>query len=147
MKGESSSWLNVTCGFFQPPIWLQSEDGKIQKLLTAYHHAIIRHTHRQICCNLNKHRAGNAMRSVKEYKEFFWKFVSWLRLFDTIRTLQLDQQWDRGNILCQNWEPPGRNRGLGRSDTVIITVSDLPKPPCKLYSFPKWLMATLIELI
>ena len=86
-----------------------------------------RHIHRQICCNLKKHRVGTAMRSVKKCKEFFWKFVSfyeflknWLRLFDRIRTLQLDQQGDRGNILCQNWEPPGRNRGLCRSDMVII---------------------------
>ena len=86
-----------------------------------------RNIHKQICCNLKKHRVGNAMRSVKKCKGFFWKFVSfyeflknWLRLFDRIRTLQLDQQGDRGNILCQNWEPPGRNRGLCRSDMVII---------------------------
>ena len=44
--------INVICSFFQPPIWLQSEDGKIQKLLTAYHHAIIHHTHRQIDVDL-----------------------------------------------------------------------------------------------
>ena len=114
---------------------------------------MIRHIHRQICFNLKKHRVANAMRSVKKCKGFFWKFVSfyeflknWLRLFDRIRTLQLDQQGDRGNILCQNWEPLGRNRGLCRSETVIITASGLQRLHCKLYSFPsglwpRWLNA------
>ena len=102
---------------------------------------MIRHIHRQIWRSV-----GSAMRSVKKCKGFFWKFVSfyeflknWLRLFDRIRTSQLDQQGDWGNILCQNLEPPGRNRGLGRSDMVTITASGLPRLHCKLYSFPSGL--------
>ena len=125
MKGESGSWSNVTCGFFPAiyfiTVWGWQDTKIINCLWFVTSIGRFAATWRSII------RVGNAMRSVKKCKRFFWKFVSfyeflknWLRLFDRIRTLQLDQQGDQGNILCLNWEPPGRNRGLCRSDMVII---------------------------
>ena len=142
MKGESSSWSNVTCGFF-PAIYLITvwgwQDTKIINCLW-FVTSIGRFAATWISIGWV---CQEMPRIFLEICKFSWVFK---KLFDTIRTLQLDQQGDQGNILCQNWEPPGWNRGLCRSDIVIITASGLPRLHCKLYSFPsdlwpRWLNA------
>ena len=123
MKGESGSWSNVTCSFFPAiyfiTVWGWQDTKIINCLWFVTSISRFAATWRSIGWEMQ----WEVSRKAKDFSGFvsFYEFLkNWLRLFDRIRTLQLDQQGDRGNILCQNWEPPGRNRGLCRSGMVII---------------------------